>query len=491
MPSMSFEDAYRGWRNRARRFSRQSIIEKVFASLGDADGTVEGLRNAPWNLLLILKWVCQDRMMASRTPISDAEFRQLRQDLWSFPERIGFRIEGASAFLLLRQIIAAQLRFQLPISPGFVRDAAILSRLDPNSILRRHFVSQTGIQPDEFIDFSYALFTAFGTDERRTVSAGYFSPIAQTYGHDSFNRFMNRISADSQGLLDFFMALPDRNRKVQSEYYEFPAVRALPIFRSGQDIHCWHPSVMFRGLEGFVHEVLSRDEGVFQRFTTEFEKYVVEQTRLIPGCSFYSEDQLKGFLPAGSKVPDALLSFPTANVFIESKAGVFDESLLTTGSPDILRTKTRQLSKAVEQARIAAEGIRTQNVAPQIVIGQPTDNLIVVTNRDVSVATARRLEVMYSGEPGLPVADSPTLPSERIYFMTAESFERLVRGCVEQNLGLPEILERCVEADADPPTSLFYFDQHLDRLQINRKPSLFIEQVQDRAFARLEAILTA
>ena len=73
-PKIGFNDTYKGWRNRARRLSALSIIRIAMQVLQKpAANRLEDMQQAPWQILLLVRWVCQDRMLdrALGEPISE------------------------------------------------------------------------------------------------------------------------------------------------------------------------------------------------------------------------------------------------------------------------------------------------------------------------------------------------------------------------------------------------------------------------------------
>ena len=148
-------------------------------------------------------------------------------------------------------------------------------------------------------------------------------------------------------------------------------LKRFPFLRTGAILEYWHPMVFYRGMEGFVHSVLSEaGQDYIDRFSKVFEKHVVAEIRRT-GLSFFDEAQLQKLVGREQSLPDALISFPDINVFIEAKAGLFDESVMVTGHSEILAHKTRALHKAVTQGWSASGGLRMAQKAPSQVSVHP------------------------------------------------------------------------------------------------------------------------
>ena len=66
MRRVPFFDAYKRWRNRARNFNLESIVKAAVDVLGEpAPDPVTNFARAPWIILLMVKWACQDRYPGS------------------------------------------------------------------------------------------------------------------------------------------------------------------------------------------------------------------------------------------------------------------------------------------------------------------------------------------------------------------------------------------------------------------------------------------
>ena len=116
MLPVSFTDAYKNWRNRARKFSLESIVSGAIEVLCEpSSDPVAELGKAPWLTLLMVKWACRDRHSgrAHMPAISRAQLNDLRQRLWDFPERLDTGSAGTMPpELFMRQLVRPQLGFQ-------------------------------------------------------------------------------------------------------------------------------------------------------------------------------------------------------------------------------------------------------------------------------------------------------------------------------------------------------------------------------------------
>lgn len=144
MPRVSFNDAYKEWRNRARRYDPQSIVHEALRLLCEppSEDHVEELKKAHWHTMLMVKWVCQDAYHDGKpaNPVTRPQLNDLRQRLWDFPERLNRAgRENMPLELFMRQLLRPQLGFQRGLTRSFVREAALLAEQGEDYPLRQLF----------------------------------------------------------------------------------------------------------------------------------------------------------------------------------------------------------------------------------------------------------------------------------------------------------------------------------------------------------------
>lgn len=205
--------------------------------------------------------------------------------------------------------------------------------------------------------------------------------------------------------------------------------------------------IFYRGLESFVHSVLSEEGHEYmQRFSRLFEQHVVTEARKVP-ARFVDEDALREFIEADTQVPDGLFSFPGCNVFIEAKAGLYHESAMTVGNRDVFAHKTKAIRTAVGQAWATSVSLRKQRRAPLEVLDADAGYLLIVSNKELGASKG-------SGE-----------------------------------IELPAFLASCVRDDEGPQTALHLFEQHLNRRKIPMRFSSMVEEAIEASLLRLERAL--
>ena len=496
MHRVPFFDAYKKWRNRARKFSVASIVNAAVDVLGEpAPDRATDLARAPWITLLMVKWACQDRYPgpAHLPSISYAQLDDLRQRLWDFPAHVDTSDRNALPLgLFMRQLMRPQLGFQRDFSRSFVREAVLLAEHGEDHPLREFFRQRTGFDLLDFIDLSFALCNKILAGEREFADA-YLSSLHGAYTPTVVSSFLSSISRNTSSLIEFCRSLPDADHKVASELFEFPILARHPFFRRGNAMICWHQALFFRGLEGFVHSVLSEQGDQYtQRFGRLFERHVMAEARRVP-TTFFDEDALGELIGVETKVPDGLLSFPGRNVFIESKAGLYHESVMAVGNSQVFAHKTKAIRTAVEQARATAVSLRRQGRAPREVLEADADYLLIVTNKDLGASRGTALQSMYPAgtlECSDPEAER-LLPLGRIYVLAIDDFERVTSAAGNGRIELPGFLASCVTHDEEHRSPLSLFEQHLNRRRLPHEFSQTVNGAIDAGLSRLERALRA
>lgn len=179
----------------------------------------------------------------------------------------------------------------------------------------------------------------------------------------------------------------------------------------------------------------------------------------------FDEDDVRRWVPKDSKLVDAILVSPEQTVLIESKAGLYDEDILTCGNREWLSQNTRPVRAAIAQLWTVAGHLESADEAPAEARNGALFGL-VVTNIDLHMGSVTRLATMYP--PGkLEPSDatqrrgSARLPPGRIYVVGAAAYERLTECVARQGLKLGPFLEACAAEDGDPHTSRLGIDEHL------------------------------
>ena len=435
--------------------------------------------------MLMVKWVCQDRFPGQETlpSISIEQFEELRWKLWKLPELLDN--SDSTLRLHLSQLLRPQLGFQRDLSKGFVREAALLGEQHVEYPLRRLFREKTGFDVLEFIDLSLAIYSMIVKNQCQ-FSDIFLTSLHSRYAPEVVKSFLSSITRTYPELVTFFLSLPDANKKTTSEYYEFPCLVRYPFFRKSNIIICWHKRIFFRCLERYVHFILSEAGCEYmEKFSRIFEQHIITEAKKVP-TRFIEEHELRKFIPSDAKVPDGLLSFPECNVFIESKARLHHESIMTTGNVDFFTDRTQAVRKAMNQASEASASLRNNPQVPSEVRNANTDYLLIVMNTEPRVSSGTSLEEMYRDGTLNYLNGAKFLPRKHIYVLDIEDFERLTSAVARREINLPTFLASCVHDDENPHARSLLFEQHLDKQQIPMQFSNLVEKAVAASYRRLE-----
>lgn len=490
---MDYYTAYKGIRNRLRRFKPASVLSRALEVLWQpAASKIAELERAPWNVLLLVKWALLDRHASDRLgqDMPMKVFDAVRQELWSFPDRVDMVRKGTMPFrLFLRRMLFQQLEFQRRITPGFVRQPALLASLPTEHPLRVLFRTKAGLEPLDFLDLGLA---AHGPilDGRAQMTRSWFEPLRSAYGPDKINAFLRCVSADYSELTAYMRGRPDAEERKASEYFHFTGLKRLPFLRTQGVYQCWHPMVFLRGMEEFAHLLMSEAGGDYvERFSKVFERHIIAEIGKTCG-HFYDEAALRKLLGGAIELPDAAIPMGPFNFIVEVKAGLFDDSLMAIADPEIFGHKTRALAKAINQGWSASAAFRNPN-APADLRNAIEDYLFVVTNKPLNVGSGADLESVYPpGELNYPTDEARALlPLERVYFVSVDEFERLMASAGDAS-SLHAFLRETVRLDANPATGKTFFDDHLRTFSGLKESSFLIDALQD-SHNRVEGALSA
>lgn len=490
---LTMEAAYKQIRNKLRKLSPQSVVAEVLNLLEEVSGkdNLSDVSKAPWLLLLIVKWALQDRMAGTQSDRSatSQDIRDLAQVLWELPGKLR---QTPEVHLMMRQVLRSQLLFQQLYLSGIIREAAVLLNVPSAQSIRRVFQERTGVSVEAFIDLSLVLLGLLIKEKKRATLVTSLDCYRDHYGDDAIESFLNLISRDFEGLTEYLQSLPDATNKKPIELFEFPVQSRFPYLRSNGMIICWTPMVAFHGFANIIHSALCEiSQKQAKSFGSAFEDYVGMLLETI-NPTVYSEGKLNNYIPEDQKVTDFLIARPSCNIFVEVKSGVFGEKLMSTGDSAILQNRLSSINRAIEQGWSSSHGLRANSETPELIRKATVDYLLIVTNKELMVGRATRLEKLY-GEKILPPGGykEHRLPLENIYVVSIDDFERMIIAESKGELDLPEFLADCVQADADASTATFLIEQHLSSRGIPQRASEIVRTELDRAIARTQQILAS
>jgi hypothetical protein len=474
-----------------RPYSAVSIVEAALRLLWmPVPDAIDRLRLAPWQTLLLVKWALEDQAIASYNApsITQHNFDALRQRLWSIWEWAD--VQRATGHLFMRQLLHAQIDFQRAPTFSFMRQAALIGRLPKGHILRQKFGELFRMPPEVYMDLAFSLHAGV-LDGKRCLSTSWFSPLEPYYGATTITSFLGLLSRDMPGLRRALRR--EHGQKARpSELFEFPVLKQFPLLLRPDGLYeCWHPMVLSRGLEDFVHRRFATSWSSYaEKYSPVFESYVLELLDE-SGICYAGEDELRGIVGGAASVPEAALFLDGCNVFIEAKMGLFPDALFVEETPAHLRNRTKAIRKAIKQGWSIGASLRASKPFADRYLRAGQDFLIVVTNRELNLSRGDLFASMCAGAEAIqyPSPESQQLlPLSNVHFCSIDDFERLIGMVRAGTIDLGAFLHEVVSANCDPGTAGYYISDHLKRKRGGWPQSALMESAVENCTERLRRI---
>lgn len=144
---------------------------------------------------------------------------------------------------MIRRILHAQFGFQHSLTRYLLLWPALLVGIkDQNAKLRVMFRQTMGMEPEDFLDLSVALFAALNAGKGQ-VFPTYFTSLRPGYG-EKVDRILDLFTRDLQGLRDSLRADPRHKIRNRTELGEFPFTQRHPLIKlqSGA-VAWWHSKI--------------------------------------------------------------------------------------------------------------------------------------------------------------------------------------------------------------------------------------------------------
>lgn len=464
---MYFHLLYNQVRLQLRRLAPESVALEVIRQINEpAPDSLEELRKAVWQSLLLVKWAFQENTghLAITRNATSQDIQQLRQMLWQVQGH-GDSPIGAhnTAFIFMRQLLWPQVELQKLETKSLVREEAILSRLSDSHRLKKLIRNEIGLNPEVLVDLKLAVFSGLTSGNGR-MSRSFLDPLARALGSNVVQRFLSLMALDSRGLTEFCSGLPGQgSSRVSSEYFEAPALTEYPLLLVSGGFFWWHRMVFARGLESFLHRKLGRaGQKYIDLYGPVFEAYVIGMLRDIE-IEYKTESELCEAFGSRDKLTDGLCVHSKANILIECKSLLYREDRMTVGSSRVFLHKMKSIVRAIQQAHSVSHLIRDRRAGPIEVNGRHPDYLLIVTNIDLLIGNIYKFKEVF----GPKIAEfkrtypKSNLPINNIFVVSVDEWERLVSLLKDQGLDFFDFLSQASNEDSDHRTAKFTMDQHV------------------------------
>lgn len=490
LPKVGIKSEWDSLLRHIRPYSAGSMVDLALYILQfKHESEINELRNAPWQLLLLVKWALQDTRtnlrVGPRMPM--AVFDQVRQEMWELPGKVVG--DGSHGLAMMRSILNAQIDFQRPEGWEFLRWPALISRCPSDHSLRKLFRQHLRMDPATYMDLAFAL-QAYVLDGRTSFNDNAFASLRRSY----------RESVD--GFLGLFVrSLPDlrielRKPEAQQvrgrgELNEFPYLRRFPLVRlRNREIVCWHPLVLARGLEDAVHLRLSEAGSKYtEAFSRVFEQYVVSLSREA-NSAIIDEEEYKNRLGAQAPSVEAIWREDQCTILIEAKMALFGDALLVTDDLQAIYHKTKRVANAVAQGWKVTEALSNPANPYHIPAGKAT-YLVIVTSRELNLTSGPHLASLYPDQSMAQTSAiaSRNLPISQILVMSILDFERMIGCVIDKQATLSQIVHDVSTANADPLTAKMFIGDHLYRYTKRFRDSSLIQDAVRTSMERLKCAL--
>ena len=461
------------------------ILNSVLASLSNSPRGPHEVASAPWLTLLIAKWAMQDPMVPTKMgrPLPQEKLTELVNLLWNAP------LEASpNVWLLVRSNFHVQYQWQVDDLMGFIRWPALIARQHPNSLIRRQFVQTIGMEPDDYIDLSFALSGGI-LNRDGPLNPNWLNALRNSYPTQLDG--IVKMFAHSLHELRHEMRSDEAQRiRGRSELYEFPYLKRYPLLLRRDGLHVWHSKVFKQGVEDAVdmRMSVSLGEEYSQTFSKVFEQYVTELSTPLSEAAL-TEKAFWSEFGRDRRAAEVVIPGKFGNVFIEAKMSLYADEIMLTDDEAVARQKTFQLRDAFEKAISAGNTLRSRPFADGI-FDKLEDFLIIVTSRSLLIRDAQILSELYrdSWDPYKGDAQAAQrMPLLNAVILGISDFEKLIGAVRSNDLDLSKVLRDATRANADPMTGKMLFLQHLPRTRWGKTPVLW--NATERSLERLSIAL--
>jgi|GEM_PF-1270479 len=506
--TLSYAEVAKIIRRRLHRYSLISIINVGLNHLTQQhDNKEKALLAAPWLVALVIKLAIEDEMINFH--IGDhcppAEFYACCNAIWNAKQGLDESVQVT--MLVVRATMHAQFIFQRPETFGFLRWAALISRLDEPHPCRSLFERVFSMTPDDFMMAATLLMSQIKNNtpqqplDLRVYSAlpeVLIKPLYQLV--ELLYKDLRELRVQLQQELHFRLnnKLPARQ---ESERYEFPWLAKYPILKLDKTrVLAWNPTIFFHGLEEFVHIRLSEFGQCYtDSFSQVFEDYVIELIQE-SGTHAITDQEFKRLGNASMPVVDALIPHAGGNVFIESKMSLFADVVLLSDRPPLVKLKLKRIREAIVQGWKVGTLLRSDEIELSDAKSADKDYLIVVTSRQLLFGNGLHLKQMVNEQffdHILPESNfmSPSkeqlsrMPPQNIIILSIEEFEHLAGAVKSKNTTYLSFVQQLAKNANNPATAKMMADQEIKEYVNEWYDPELLSNTQNRILEQVNTVL--
>ncbi len=504
---MTYAEVAQRIRNRLRRYSLISIISVGLNHLTQQhENKEEALRAMPWLAALVMKLAIEDEMISMHNGdlCPSAEFDACCNAIWNAKRGLDESVQVA--LLVVRASMHAQFIFQRSETFGFMRWAALISRLDASHPCRSLFERVFGKTPDDFMMAAILLISQFKKEtpqqpiDLRDYSAlpeGLTKPLYQLV--ELLSKDLSELRVQLQGELRSRL-VSNHPARQESERHEFPWLAKYPLLKLDQTrVLAWNPTIFFHGLEESVHIRLSEfGQRYTDSFSQVFEDYVIELIQE-SGTHAITDQEFKRLGNKSMSAVDALIPHAEGNVFIECKMSLFADAVLLNDSPHIVSEKLRRIRKAIVQGWKVGDLLRSDEIELNDAKSADNDYLIVVTSRQLLFGNGLHLKQMVDEQFFDDILSKSNfispykeqlsrMPPQNITILSIEEFEHLVGAVKSKKVTYLSFVQQLAKNASNPKTSTMVADQEIRKYVDKWYIPNLLTNSRDRVVAQLNAV---
>ena len=462
------QKAFEELRGHIQEHGAHEVVELCMDTLCVAD-TRESMRSyPPWFLLRLIEWAFRyGRSQPARGKrFTEEELAKLVALIIRMNDEGEALTTRATPHALVKNMAHEQRALQLrkPRCDALARNLVLFLDLNRSSRIPDRFLKLTGMPIEGFLRLACALSFYFEKSVSSFVTAQDVSRLRRECERYAA-QFLASLSLPVEEVRGFLAGRPQPSRSWFYQLHKESELMRKPLLGSGGRFRPYHRPLLFRSLETYAYDTLREDDAgtLMEPFREAFQEYVgasIEDS----GLTHVKEDELRKYLPSGSKVVDHLIPLSDANVLIEDKAVEMHPLGRVSWLAEVLEGKLKSsIIKGIVQGNDVASALAATSQVGRVSLSGGPWYLLIVTYKHLYVAAGSYLEHIIGTDGmahvGGKVGSRPTIPHDNVFFLSVAEFDSLM-GCVQSGYELAAILNRA--RDKYSRSAVWVFDQVLE-----------------------------
>jgi hypothetical protein len=491
-------DTYKVIRNKVRKYVPSSIITKCIDKLHEIykKPIHENVGYLPWEILLLIKIAFIEDGNGSHDKIATDNDIALTINVIKDESKHNKFLRTTSPhgiYKFLRMTAFQQFWLQDKTS-GFDigRQLVLFDDDDWGYPIRERFLSLTGLEISVYFELLITTWTAFEVDNnRKFIEPKWFGLIEKHYGAAVIRTYLSNISLSYQDTKEYLLNVFNESKDFHEQFYEKTPLVKYPILNINDKYICYSPHVLSEKIKDFLYDTLkTNDPSEFPReFGIKFEKYI-RKCLDYASIKYFGEIDL-GYMFPDTKKCDFIIINDRCTVLLEVKGIEMSPVIRVNPTDEILSSLLKNsVIKAIKQIYSTVNNLNSEK--GKGIVNSGNLYAIILTYKELYLGTGRDAwdEFIYDAvkdyiaEEGV---DTTNLPPDHIFFISIESFEKLISVCKGDINKWYEIFSNAVDSNSVGVTKKFTFGLHLEKYQYAPLP--FIKSAADTLFAGILKML--